>query len=79
MGKLDPADNGNFELTVPDFTRDPMFNANSSDFGFLILSLEDERVGSEIAVIAPTESHNDLHGLEIEADYPDPVVFTAIH
>ena len=82
MGTLNPADDGDFELNVPDFTEDPVFKSRAQQpaavsFGFFELSLRDRRVGRTVGTIASTDGNSPKSGLGIEAEYPDPVVFTA--
>jgi hypothetical protein len=70
---------GNFELTIPDFTEDPVFRSNSFDYGFLILSLENERVEGTVGAFVSTDSNGSKRGLQIKTDYPDPVVCAPVH
>lgn len=82
VGTLNPADDGNFELDVPDFTEDPVFKNRAQqpaavDFGFIELSLTDRQVGRTVGTIASTDSNSPKSGLGIEAEYPDPVIFRA--
>jgi hypothetical protein len=79
VGTLNPIEGGNFELTIPDFTEDPVFRSNSSNFGFLILSLENERVDCTVGAFVSTDSKGSERGLEIKTDYPDPLVCAAVH
>jgi hypothetical protein len=81
LGMLDPSDDGNFELIVPDFTKDPIFKSHhqrsAAPFGFIALSLKDRQVGRTVGTLASTDIDSPKRGLDIEADYPDPVVFTS--
>jgi hypothetical protein len=79
VGTLNPIDRGNFELTIPDFTEDPVFRSNSFNFGFLILSLKDERLGCTVGASLATDSNGSKRGLEIRTDYPDPVICAPVH
>jgi hypothetical protein len=79
VGTLNPIEGGNFELTIPDFTEDPVFRSNSFNFGFLILLLKNGRVGCTGGATFATNSHGSKRGLEIKTDYPDPVVCAPIH
>jgi hypothetical protein len=79
VATLNPIEGGNFELTIPDFTEDPVFRSNSFNFGFLILSLKNERVECTVGAIVANGSNGSKRGLEIETDYPDPVVCAPIH
>jgi hypothetical protein len=81
VGMLDPSDGGNFELIVPDFTKDPIFTSHhqrsGAPFGFIALSLKDRQVGRTVGTLALTDVDSPNRRLDIEADYPDPVVFTS--
>jgi len=79
VGTLNPIEGGNFELTIPDFTEDPVFRSDSSNFGFVILSLENERVDCSVGPFASTDSDGSKRALEIKTDYPDPVVCAPVH
>jgi hypothetical protein len=92
VGQLNPADGGNFELRIPDFTQDPVFGSQvhepttnhfgwtdlSLDFGSIELSLKDEQVGRSVGTIDATDFSGPDHGLEILTEYPDLVVFTRV-
>jgi hypothetical protein len=81
LGMLDPIDDGNFELIVPDFTKDPIFKSYAQQpaayVGFIELSLKDRQVGRTVGTLASTDIDSSKRGLDIEADYPDTVVFTS--
>ena len=79
VGTLNAIEDGKFGLTISDFTEDPVFRSNSSNFGFLILSLKNQRVGCTVGAIFATDSNGSKRGLEIQTDYPDPVVCTSVH
>jgi len=81
LGMLDPFNDGNFELIVPDFTKDPIFKSHTQgsavSFGFIALSLKDRQVGRTVGTLASTDIDSPKRGLDIEPNYPDPVVFTS--
>ena len=77
VGQLDPAEGGNFDISVPDFTRDPVFVNFPAHFGVIQLSLQDKQFGRPLAVIKPTGATES--GLTVQFQYRDPVVFTRIH
>jgi hypothetical protein len=84
VGQLHPADDGNFELKIPDFTQDPVFKSKADeptniDFGYIELSLKDEQVGRPVGTISASDFNSPEHGLEILTGYPDPVIFTRVH
>lgn len=84
FGTLDPDDGGNFELSVPDFTKDPAFKGYAEDgsepsFGLFELSLNDEQVGRSVGTIGESDIQSPRRGLEIKSKYPNPVVFERIH
>jgi hypothetical protein len=80
VGVLDPANNGNFEITIPDFGLDPSYADSSAvsghDFGIIELSLRDHLTQRPLRGIMPIGST--ASGLKVEPDYPDPVMFTAV-
>ncbi len=82
VGDLDPAKGGAFEITIPDFTRDPRFNSTSDvpwlgNFGEIILVLRDKKIGRIVGGIKP-ENAGPESGLTIENEYPNPVNFTTL-
>jgi hypothetical protein len=82
IGDLDPADGGAFEITIPDFTRDPLFNSTGEvprfgNFGVILLGLRDKKIGRIVGGIKP-ENAGPESGLDIENDYPNPVNFTTL-
>jgi len=81
VGILDPADNGFFEFTIPDFTHDPAYEAGLLDsvkaFGWLEILLRDRTTGRPLASIVPSDDNE--RGLEIKRQYGDPLVFTIRH
>jgi hypothetical protein len=61
VGVIDPARNGDFEITVPDFSRDPSFAsyaASGRNYGLIKLRLYDANSGMNLGTIVP------LDGLE---------------
>ena len=79
LGVFDPADDGFFEFTIPDFARDRSYEAGISPnaFGWMIISLHDHVTGRPRTSIVPTGDPG--RGLEIKPEYPDPLVFTIWH
>jgi hypothetical protein len=78
IGKTDPGSSGAFEITIPDFTRDPVFDrfAQNGKFGFIELALEDknrERIVTTIKAADRPEL-----GLNVQKDYSDPVQFVPV-
>src|SRR5215469_7872125 len=65
VGEIDPARGGNFEITIPDFTRDPVFDkfGEQGKFGVIGLSLREKKIGHVLATIKPNDSPE--HGLKI--------------
>ena len=79
LGELDLANKGIFELTIPDFTRDPVFGrfASHGKFGVIELALEEKKFGRGLGTIK-ADDNLDL-GLNVQANYPNPVMFTTVH
>jgi hypothetical protein len=79
LGELDPGDKGIFEVTIPDFTRDPVFDrfARGGKFGVIELPLKEKKLGRGLATIKAEDSPE--LGLNVQAEYPDPVIFTRVH
>jgi len=80
IGDLDPAGAGNFEITIPDFTRDLQFKITHdapvfSNFGEIIFVLRDKTSGRILGLMKP-ENAGPESGLNIESVYPNPVEFT---
>ena len=79
VGKLDRTQGGRFEITVPDFARDPLFKGSpeisrSGKFGVIGLALSDQKSGRILAGIK-SENSAPEQGLEVQDKYPDPVRF----
>lgn len=79
VGELDPAGAGNFDITIPDFTRDPQFKITHgapafSNFGEIIFVLRD-KTSRRTWLIKP-ENAGPESGLNIENEYANPVEFT---
>ncbi|HLK34764.1 MAG TPA: hypothetical protein VKT29_16835 [Terriglobales bacterium] len=82
VGELDPRKNGSFDITLPDFTRDPLFKNTAemprlSRFGIIELELQDKTVRRPLGGIKP-ENADTTSGLMIQDKYPDPVKFTTL-
>ena len=79
VGQLDPARGGTFEITIPDFTRDPVFGqfATHGNFGVIELVLQEKKIGHGLATIK-TDDSPEL-GLNVQGEYPDPVIFSTVH
>jgi hypothetical protein len=81
VGTLDPTDRGFFELTIPDFTRDPSYDASFVDsaknYGLMIIVLRDRTTGRPLASIVPSDAP--VQGLVVKREYNDPLVFTIRH
>jgi hypothetical protein len=78
IGTIDPDEQGKFEITIPDFTRDPIFAKWKTQFGVIETGLRDKKVGASLGTIKPKDTSS-RPGLNVQADYPDPVVFTKSH
>jgi hypothetical protein len=79
LGTIDPADEGRFEITIPDFSLDPAFRhaeRRERDFDVIEMLLRDHKVDVTLGGIKPKESTSPIAGLKVQAEYPDPVVFT---
>ena len=82
LGTLDPADGGKFEITIPDFTRDPIYKRDAafrSHFGIIAVSLRDKSIDEFVGLIKPENDSLERYGLRIQAEYPDPITFTRAH
>jgi hypothetical protein len=79
VGELDPAHNGIFEMTIPDFTRDPVFGkfVRQGKFGVIGLSLKQKKSGHILGAIKAGDSPE--LGLNVQEEYHDPVMFTIVH
>jgi hypothetical protein len=81
LGTISPADGGKFEITIPDFSRDPEFKSSSQrqgDINVIEMLLRDLRVGVALGAIQPKDSTSPIRGLKVQAEYPDPLVFTKL-
>ena len=76
IGQLDPLDGGNFDITMPDFTRDPVFEKFARDFGVIQLSLKEKQIDHTVVTIKAADAPE--LGLKIQSEYREPVVFTRI-
>ena len=80
VGELDIANEGAFEITIPDFARDPLFkgSAEGSDgvFGTIILAIRDKKVGRTLGAITVVSAPGS--GLRVESDYADPIAFAIV-
>ena len=82
VGDLNPANKGAFEITIPDFARDPTFKgagdvARAGDFGVIELTLLDRTIKRPVGGIQP-ENAAPKTGLRVESDYPNPIKFTRV-
>jgi len=78
LGQIDPAQNGAFEITFPDFTRDPVFDkfVSGVKFGVIQLALQEKKIGRTLATITANDALE--FGLNVQAEYRDPVIFAAV-
>ena len=81
VGEIDPAKGGTFEITIPDFTRDPVFKGigetpRSGHFDVIELGLHDKQVGRSLGTIKPEDAGRPESGLNVQIEYRDPVMFT---
>jgi hypothetical protein len=65
VGELDPENGGAFEITLPDFTRDPLYKGAGDfprfgNFGTIQLVLLDRAIGRSLASIKPEIAGPDL-------------------
>jgi hypothetical protein len=83
VGDLDPANGGAFEITIPDFTRDPLFKRSGpvptgfGNFGVIELGLRDERLGRNLGALKSENAGTRL-GLNIQSEYSNPVRFRTV-
>ena len=79
VGEIDPARGGNFEVTIPDFTRDPVFDkfGEHGKFGVIDLSLREKKIGRVLATIKPNDGPE--RGLNVQDEYREPLTFTTHH
>jgi len=79
VGVIDPARNGDFEITIPDFSSDPSFSsyaASGRNYGLIKFRLYEKTSGMNLGTIVPIDSLEP--GLKVEAEYPDTVVFKVV-
>jgi len=78
VGQLDPARKGIFEMTIPDFARDPVFGnfATRGKFGVIELAVKEKRIGRGLATIKADDG-SEL-GLNVQVEYRNPVIFTRV-
>lgn len=79
VGVIDPARNGDFEITVPDFSRDPSFAsyaASGRNYGLIKLRLYDANSGMNLGTIVPLDGLEP--GLKVQPEYADTVVFKVV-
>jgi hypothetical protein len=82
VGELDPENGGAFEITLPDFTRDPLYKGAGDfprfgNFGTIQLVLRDRAIGRSLASIKPEIAGPDSD-LKIQSEYTNPVKFTTV-
>jgi hypothetical protein len=79
IGEINPAYGGIFEMTIPDFTRDPVFGrfANQGKFGVIKLALKEKKIRHSLGTITANAAPE--LGLNVQTKYHDPVVFTRVH
>jgi hypothetical protein len=72
MGKAILAQDGSFEIEVPDFSS----QSKLGDAAFE-LTLLDAKTGNLIASLKPADETGNAYGLEVRPDYPQVIPFTA--
>jgi hypothetical protein len=79
VGEINPGRGGHFNMTIPDFTGDPVFDSfkRHGRFGVIELALKEKKIGRVLATIK-TENGPEL-GINVQHDYRNPVIFTRIH
>jgi len=79
VGEIDPARGGNFEITIPDFTRDPVFDkfGEHGKFGVIDLALREKKIGRVLATIKPEDGPE--RGLNVQDEYRELLTFTTGH
>lgn len=81
VGEIHAAKKGYFDITIPDFARDPAFVvywAWPNSRGIIELALREKSIDRGRASIQPEDAPPRL-GLSIRADYPDTIAFTTSH
>jgi hypothetical protein len=78
IGQIDPAQGGVFEMTLPDFTCDPVFGrfGSSGKFGVIQLALKEKKTGRGLATITANDAPE--FGLTVQGEYPEPVMFRPV-
>jgi hypothetical protein len=77
VGQLDPAEGGTFTITIPDFTRDPVFDKfGKNRIGVIQLALTEKNIPHTLATIKAGDATES--GLDVRVEYRDPVVFTPV-
>ena len=66
-------------MTIPDFTRDPVFGkfARQGKFGVIELALKEKKSGRIVGTIKAGNSRE--LGLNVQQEYHDPVIFTTVN
>jgi hypothetical protein len=79
LGELDRAGNGFFEIAIPNFTRDPVFEkfARQGKFGVIELPLKEKGFGRGLGTMKAADGPE--LGLNVQVEYHDPVIFTTVH
>ena len=83
VGQFNRASGGQFEIRIPDFTKDPAFNDHAKtptalDFGWIELALEDKHLERLLETIEAKGLNSPKHGLIVQPEYPDPIIFTRV-
>ena len=80
IGTIDPNNQGRFEITMPDFTTDPVFTGEAkAHFGVIETGLRDKKTEASLGAIKPKDRISWRPGLNVQTDYPDPIIFTRSH
>ena len=82
VGDFDISNGGAFEITIPDFARDPLFKGTQSvprfvNFGEILLGVRDKKIDLGGWGIKP-ENAGPESGLIVQGEYPNTVRFTTI-
>jgi hypothetical protein len=80
VGEIDPAGGGSFDITIPDFTLDPVFKGigdipRVGEFGVIKLALRAKNFPRVLETIM-TEDAPGVRGLSVQTEYRNPVKFT---
>ncbi len=81
VGELVLAKEGEFEMTIPDFTRDPLFRGTEDvpkfgDFGEIQFAIHDSIIVEKSLAGLRVENGDRRAGLRVEEKYATPVRFT---